>query len=543
MRLCRLSCACILILCLFNLTSFAEKWVLGATKFTFVSSSADVEKQSSDSEILSMLPSLILEQIVSGSARMPTDKEMLERTQEKLLTERLSLFLQLSKEIKVRDSLYLSHMSERKLKKKIASQEKKIEEINSQIDENLEKSKKADKEVEERIRAREEGENEKKDFLPFVPLKKLFLFPKDEENLVDRPKNEIISLYKDSSALLFTPSENVLLAGLDSREYAKAAWTENISGLLCASVSKYGRYISVTLELRIYPAGKVQSCITEVGSLDEPLLLARNLARRIIPEIANSMPIQLYFDISPVEAEENAKLLIDGVVTELDKKSAYIPSGVHTIEVLSDGYAIGEATYSFEGVPFFYVHVPLQKEVTGTFSLSLKEPMAGQFFVNGMAFEKSDEALPSINVGINGMSVLGQFLLDSEADNEDDDKVAGGFFYIKESLQSDGAKLTVSPDIRDKEELIDKRRKWAYRGYTALLLTLPFTFASTGIYMNNLNGFYNGYVEADEVNKWNHRRLVCTGVSLVAGGFFVFELVRYLRASSSVLPANAKKAR
>ena len=96
----------------------AAEWTLGAAKFTFT----QTETRSSAQEgAASLIPQLILEQIMADSSRTLTNRELLDRTLEDLLTARLSLFLQLSKEVKARDSLVITEPDARSLKKKIAA--------------------------------------------------------------------------------------------------------------------------------------------------------------------------------------------------------------------------------------------------------------------------------------------------------------------------------------------------------------------------------------------------------------------------------------
>ncbi|MBO4403778.1 MAG: hypothetical protein J5780_00375, partial [Treponema sp.] len=145
------------LLTLFSPFLYSADWVLGGTAFTFT------QKETRPSSLEAkgaLLPSLILEQISDSSYRMTTDEEMLSRTLSSFSLERQSLFLQLSKEVKTRDSYILSETSQRTLKKKLASQNEKISGLKKQIQENLEKTDRATKEAEERIKKRKEEVSE-----------------------------------------------------------------------------------------------------------------------------------------------------------------------------------------------------------------------------------------------------------------------------------------------------------------------------------------------------------------------------------------------
>ena len=110
-----------------------KKWTLAAEKFTLTqkNSSAAVES------INSTLPALILEQLAENLKRIPRGREKLDRSLYELQKSRIDLFLQLSKEVKTRDSVLLNNYSPKKLKMKLNESEKKIQAIQKKIDENL----------------------------------------------------------------------------------------------------------------------------------------------------------------------------------------------------------------------------------------------------------------------------------------------------------------------------------------------------------------------------------------------------------------------
>ena len=53
----------------------------------------------------------------------------------------------------------------------------------------------------------------------------------------------------------------------------------------------------------------------------------------------------------------------------------------------------------------------------------------------------------------------------------------------------------------------------------------------------------SGYADASELNVWNGVRWASIGITAAAGGFFIYELFRYLYSATSVLPVNAKPAK
>ena len=109
-------------------------WVLAAQKFTF---SQRREQSASSLQFATVLPQLILEQIAVDGTRVLPNQEVLDRKLNELQTERLSLFLQLSKEYQSRDALVLNNPKPKKLTKALETSQKKIDELQKKIDENL----------------------------------------------------------------------------------------------------------------------------------------------------------------------------------------------------------------------------------------------------------------------------------------------------------------------------------------------------------------------------------------------------------------------
>ena len=213
---------------------FCDDWILATQAFTFnqtgrISSSA---KKAS-----TVLPSLVLEQIASKSIRILPDSEVLDRKLDKLLTERLALFLQLSKENKERDSLVIKTADAAELRKALDAAEKKIAEIEKKIDENIAQE---DKEIADYEKKQSGEASEKKRFWWF-PFR---FFRKDESN---RLVTEKVSLYKNDTNAVFEPSEYAVKEGLDSYAFSKELQTAKINGLMRGSLSTYGNYVAVTL--------------------------------------------------------------------------------------------------------------------------------------------------------------------------------------------------------------------------------------------------------------------------------------------------------
>jgi len=131
----------------------------------------------------------------------------------------------------------------------------------------------------------------------------------------------------------------------------------------------------------------------------------------------------------------------------------------------------------------------------------------------------------------------------TEPSDEDGESTPLGFYYyVPQSEQEDGASLMVDAKSIDTASLIDKRRRWMYTSYSVFIMTLPFTFASTGDYVNSLNAYYNGYGTRDEAVKKNNIRLGFSAASVVTGVVWVSNLIWYLHTASKVIPVKAKPA-
>ncbi|HAK68992.1 MAG TPA: hypothetical protein DCM57_04935 [Treponema sp.] len=545
----------------------AEEWVLAARKFT-------VEKSSSSSQaredIAEKLPQLILEQLSQNAVRLTTETEMINRALESLRTERQSLLLQLSAEVKKRDSLVLQEDNPKSLQKKIKAQEKAVQAVQQKIDDNL-------KNVEE-IRAKADGsfvpDEKKKDFFQMVAS---WFSPKKEKTLVSAVQYEDVSLYQNDSEKLFSVDESIAREGVESRVFKNAVSSAGIRGLILGNLRFFGNYVSVTVDLRIFPGAESAGVVTEVGALDNLVGIASNVAQYLSPLLVNSSGIMMYFYITPAEAAENARIYVDGVISPLKDNGLFAAAGTHTVEVSSEGYTTQIVTAVFKDSPAFFVQAALDPVQEGDVNLVLKNPVEGTLFANAMAV---GNAMGVGTVHINGKSVIGQVVRpvriaeeekseqnenaenpqDGESESEitedgagqkkDDEratevkeKMLTAFYYIPFNAMEPGKTLIADAKPVDAVSLIDSRRRWSYIGYTVFIMSLPPLFYTIGGFNNAYRGYYTGGVKLSEVQGWNVARWVATGFTVLAGGFFIFELVRYLRAASSVLPANARSVR
>ena len=135
--------------------------------------------------------------------------------------------------------------------------------------------------------------------------------------------------------------------------------------------------------------------------------------------------------------------------------------------------------------------------------------------------------------------MLGVFTVPKE--NEDDSASSNiAFFRIPQNQAFDGANLVVNAKPFDREANIDKRRRWMYTAYTALLCSLPFTFYYKGEFTAENTAYSQGRGDYDRLTSLQTRSNVCAVISAVCGVWVGVELVRYLWAADRVLPARTK---
>lgn len=509
-----------------------KKWVLAAEKFTLSQKNSSASFES----INSTLPSLILEQLSENLERAPRGREKLDRSLYELQKTRLDLFLQLSKEVKARDSILLNDYSPRKLKMKLKESEKKISEIQKKIDENLlavknenEKYAFQIEEDEERKKRIEEGlvVEEKQEKNKFAEL-----FREMAKNSSDGPVIENVSLYQNDFTKFFDAGEEKRSQGYSSYAFEKACVDAKINGLLTGTVTVYGSYVSCAVSLYQYPGGRLIGSAVDVGSVENLRLLAVALALQITPRIADSMPVFLDISVSPEDALKKLSVTIDGIVYRSISRPIIVQSGVHTVVFASEGFDTVSSTYGFSGSRNFKIDVEMKETKNGEVKIRLQKPYSGDIFGNGIFGGSVSPENPFGTVKVNNRNVLGHFV-DSGGSTAD--------FLIPAKLLKDGDFLSVNAKPFDRSDYIEKRRRWMYASYSALIVSLVPTFyvygnsfAKSQAYNSNFDISYN------EAKSWQTASNVMIGVSATAGAFFVYELIRYLVAAENVLPKAAK---
>ena len=511
----------------------SSKWTLAAEQFSFTQKNMTAASYVAVSKAL---PQLMMEQFAQNLTRSPRAQEQLDRKLYDFRKTRLDLFLQLSKEVQTRDALVLKDYSQSVLNSKIKASDKKIAEIEAKIKENLTQTEKVYKEFEPKIEMEQLRKEriEKGEILDEKQKGKMTEFlmgfiPGNKEEVVF----EDVCLYQNDYMSLFSAGNDKKSQGYDSYAFEKACVDAGINALITGKITRYSTYLSVQVSMYQFPGAKIIANAVEVGSVDDLKSIAVSLANQITPKIADSMPVDLFFEIGPEQARENTIITIDDVVYRGIPEKMIVQSGVHTVQVSSQGFISLNTVYSFKGARTFNISVELKEDTPGTAMLYLKNPIEGSIFTNGVLASQTGELQRGSEISINNQNILGHFVGENGHSSD---------FFIKSRYLTDGANLVVKANPFDRSKYIDKRRRWMYTGYSALIVSLIPTFYVYGNY-NSISSAYNSSAYTIDYNKavgWQTANYITTGISIGCGVFFVYELVRYLMAANTVLPSEAK---
>ncbi len=348
----------------------------------------------------------------------------------------------------------------------------------------------------------------------------------------DHGSVENVVLYKNDFNQLFDAGQEKRALGYDSYDFEKACVDSGINGLLTGKVTIYGGFVSVAISLYQFPGGRLIGSAMDVGTIDELKALATSLSMQMTPKIADSMPVELLISVTPEEAQENFLVTIDDVVYKNPENGIIVQSGIHTVTFSSKGYDSISGTYNFSGNRIFDVAVELLESHEGEANVRLVKPYAGDIFGNGIFGGSVDELNPYGKIKVNNKVVLGHFVSTDGLPAE---------FIIPVKYLEDRSYLQVKTKPFDRSEYIEHRRKWMYASYSALIVSLIPTFYCYGNSNAAALSYNHDYgTSYDEAKKWQTASNVTVGISVGAGVFFVYELVRYLMAANTVLPAKAK---
>lgn len=503
------------------------KWVIGAEKFRY--SSAYKEDEAVVEGISQMFPNRIMEKLDEDWTHVEYPDERLEQTLYTLRKERLSLFLQLSSEHKKRDSLILQNYSKGKLKSKvreadkaIAAIEKKISENLKLVDEAMQRFTKEEKDMQKGF-FNQDGKSEAKNFGNMFRN----MFSKDAVLISERD----VSFYKDDQLAFFQPSEKAKKAGYGSFDYEKEVVSAGINSLITGTVTNYGEYYFVSVDVYEYPGGKLNRSVSEVGKIEEADFISSSLAHQIVITLTNGMPVEVIFDIKPVEVSRKVRIYFDDVLQPPEMTHLMTESGVHAVKFVYDGYKEMGTSYFFEGNHVYNVEVNMQPLTEYFINVVNILPFEGTFYAAGIQAEAVEDELSHARIKINDAQILGQFIS------------AEGYttnYYVPKTFLVDDNTVALKSHNFDANEYIDHRRRYMYGTYTLLMLSMVPYFYTYGNYYNAANLYNKGLGDYDDALMWQTRNQICGGIAIGFGALFVYELVRYLIAANSVLPVKTK---
>lgn len=528
--------AAVLIFLFFSTAAVSESyvWTVGAEKFKY---SKGQKEDAVTSSIAETIPSEILEKLSNSIKRNVMPDEQYERTAYKLRTERQSLYLQLTSEYKKRDSIVINTISDSKLKAGIKAEEKKIAEIEEKIKKNIEKQKLELNETERRMNYISSGlyleeQKEKNEIDLYRDLFKN-IFVKEESYLTE----ERLAFYQKDVTALFTPSEKAS-ESYDSQLFEKEVYSAGINALITGTISEYEGFISVSVDLYIYPGAKKSGSVMEVGTVSDVDFITSSISRQLLPYLANAMPVEIFVTLEPPEAAAAAGIYIDDVLQKSEDGRFVLDSGIHNIQFVSEGYRTAGTTYFFDGNKKYNISVQFEKRTVGALQIGLRKSLDGTLYANS---EKALTVEGSIagevgerksQISINGNVILGEFI----AENGE-----SAFFYIPKKLNFDGNYVTIKPVPRNRSTYINTRRKWMYGSYTLFMISLIPTFYTYGNYLNQVRLYKDGLADYESARGWQNATNITRIISIGCGVFWGYELVRYLLAADSVLPQNARQ--
>lgn len=507
--------------CMFSVFAAAASqanWVIAAQKFSFTRNQSDSVAEG----IAVMFPSRILEKLSANLYRPIFEDEKAERELYKLKQERNSLFLQLSNEVKKRDSLVLGKYKQSELNRKIEEQNKKIDDIKAKLKLNLEQQ----HELETLIQNQNE-EALKKLSADNQETVKTGAFLKNLFVNRTTQTDEKIKLYNNDITALYSSSA-------DEKDVVGAG----INCLLTGSITAFDEYMSVTVRAVIYPGAKEAACITEIGSVDEADFLASNIVRQLAPVITNSMPSEIKINLLTADAAQSFNVYIDDILYKNTDEAFTIDSGVHFIQFTAQGYRNAGTSYYFEGNKTYQINVELEEIETKTIFVRPLKPVEGDFFVNGLNTTKLTDGASKIE--INGNAVLGQFITESKTT---------AYFYIPQKKLVDETLYVSKLKPLDHSDYIEKRRREMYLSYSIFVTSLVPTVIASGVVKSyktvladtaNQKNIDNLDKKIDTANKWILASNISSGISIACGVWLIYELYRYFTAANSVLPVSTR---
>lgn len=496
-------------ICLCALVSFcsaslyADDWILAAVPFSASASQAELE---SAQKAAVDLPSLILGCLEGRGGHLLEESEIERRVRYELKEERKELFTQLSSEIRSRDAIMFNSGSKKQKKQLAKESDKKIAEIRKKISYNLQKD------------ADPLGED------PSVKKSVFAINPKVVYVSDERPGDKLtIKVWRNDASSLFDDrreDENFY-------EYEKRVLDEQICGIISGSVLERAGFLSITVELTVFPGGVITATLNDVGSLEDLPSLAAIMAKELYPFVLNSKPVQLHFEIMPEEAAKRARIYIDGALPQ-DTAEIEVENGRHQIYIYSDGYEAKRFNYAFTETDEFIIQVKMSpKKIV---NVAFEARTANQsLYASGLPIENP------AHVSVDKGTTLGEV-----ASPEGKKR----YYIVKNNTDRTDSKndplvhgtITFESAKEDYVALIEKRRTNLYNSYAALLFSLPPLFFSKGMSIGTTNSVLYHRDDQSLADQWKAYHKYTTAATITLGANFLFQLGRYLYTANKILP-------
>lgn len=492
---------CLLVfMCPFFLS--ADDWILAAVPFSANASQAELE---SAQKAANDLPNLILACLEGRGSHLLEESEIERRVRYELKEERKLLFSELSNEIRSRDAVMFNASSKKQKKKLEKEADKRIEEIREKISYNLQKD------------SNPLGEDPGVKKSSFAVNQKV-VYISDE-----RPGDKIsIKIWKNDTSLKFDdkrPDE-------DFYEFEKRVLDEHICGIISGNVIERSGFLSITVELTVFPGGVITATLSDVGSLEDLPSLAAIMAKELYPFVLNSKPVQLHFEIMPEEAAKNARIYIDGALPQ-EVAEIEVENGRHQIYIYSDGYEAKHFNYAFTETDEFIIQVKMSpKKIV---NVAFEAQAANQsLFAAGLPVENPE------HVSLKKGTTLG------ELSSPDGKK---RYYVVKNKTNradpEDGpinGRILFEPVKDDYASMIEKNRASLYNSYAALLFSLPALFFTKGMSIATKNSVLYHRDDQSSADQWNQYQNYTKAAAITLGANFLFQLGRYLYNADKILP-------
>ena len=452
-----------------NTKASDDNWIIAVANFD-----SNIE----DDSTAEFIARTVLQNIPIGTKRTVTIEEQLRQDSYAIDQEISKLYTNLQKKVLERDSIVVN-VQETDFEKDIAKKQEEIDTIQFSI---------------------KEKQDQKKllSLDNYVPL---------EKNIA-LWKNSAEKLYEVSDAEFFNPSD--------------------IHALITGSVEHIDSFVHVNIQLTLFPGRVIEFEYKDVERID----LIKNLSVRISDELlvqySNKMPITINFAMSPVEAQENAILQINGTPYKKQEGDNFVSlnltNGIYEIYIESPGYKSVALTQYFGGEDIINVEVSLQKQ----FSAKIEVPEllhTGDLFLNA---QKTQENASTVT--INTIPVLGEFIKE--------DGVSTWFIIDSENTSAnfENSHLAFELNEENPANIIEKKRKIMYNSYAALVASLPIYFILNGQYINEHNSWASGNASGDSVKSWEMAKNISMGASIGLGVNFLIQLGLYIYSVNAILP-------